>query len=77
MPKVSKFTDEQKVGIALDLLCGKLSHAEVCRKYGISSTSAYKVKDRSVAGMAGVSICRSASRSWSNSPGIRPWRFGR
>jgi len=48
MPKVSKFTDEQKVEIALDLLSGKLSHAEVCRKYGISSTYAYKVKDRAI-----------------------------
>jgi|GEM_PF-1021954 len=48
MPKVSKFTEEQKVEIALDLLSGKLSHAEVCRKYGISSTYAYKVKDRAI-----------------------------
>ena len=48
MPQVSKFTEEQKVEIALDLLSGKLSHAEVCRKYGISSTYAYKVKDRAI-----------------------------
>ena len=48
MPKVSKFTDEQKLEIALDLLSGKLSHGEVCRKYGISSTYAYKVKDRAI-----------------------------
>ena len=46
MAHVSKFTDEQKLQIALDLLGGKLSHAEVCRKYDISSTYAYKLKDR-------------------------------
>jgi transposase-like protein len=43
-----KFTDEQKIEIALDLLSGKLSHGEVCRKYGISSTYAYKLKDRAM-----------------------------
>jgi len=41
-----KFTDEQKMEVALDLLSGKLSHGEVCRKYGISST--YKLKDRAM-----------------------------
>ncbi len=46
MARVSKFTDEQKLQIALDLLGGKLSHAEICRKYDISSTYAYKLKDR-------------------------------
>ena len=48
MSRVSKFTDEQKLQIALDLLTGKLSHAEVCRKYDISSTYAYKLKDRAL-----------------------------
>jgi transposase-like protein len=48
MSRVSKFTDEQKLQIALDLLAGKLSHAEVCRKYDISSTYAYKLKDRAL-----------------------------
>jgi transposase-like protein len=43
-----KFTDEQKMEIALELLSGKLSHGEVCRKYGISSTYAYKLKDRAM-----------------------------
>ena len=42
------FTDEQKMEIALDLLSEKLSHGEVCRKYGISSTYAYKLKDRAM-----------------------------
>ena len=46
MARVSKFTDEQKLQVALDLLGGKLSHAEVCRKYDISATYAYKLKDR-------------------------------
>jgi transposase-like protein len=48
MGRVSKFTDEQKLEIALDLLAGKLSHAEICRKYDISSTYAYKLKDRAL-----------------------------
>ena len=44
MAKASKFTDEQKFEIALDLLAGKMSHAEICRKWDISSTYAYKLK---------------------------------
>jgi len=48
MARVSKFTDEQKFEIALDLLAGKMSHAEVCRKWDISSTYAYKLKDRAI-----------------------------
>lgn len=32
----------------MELLSGKLSHGEVCRKYGISSTYAYKLKDRAL-----------------------------
>ena len=43
-----KFTDEQKMEIALDLLSGKHSHGEVCRKYGIGSTCAFKLKDRAM-----------------------------
>lgn len=48
MGRQPKFTDEQKLAIVLDLLSAKLSHAEVCRKYGISSTYAYKLKDRAM-----------------------------
>ena len=48
MPRASKFTDEQKFEIALDLVSGKLSHAEICRKWDISSTYAYKLKDRAL-----------------------------
>ena len=48
MARASKFTDEQKLEIALELLAGKLSHSEVCRKYDISSTYAYKLKDRAL-----------------------------
>ena len=44
----NKFTDEQKLQIALDLFSGKLSHSEVCRKYDISATYAYKLKDRAL-----------------------------
>lgn len=46
MARASRFTEEQKMEIALDLISGKLSHAEVCRKWDISSTYAYKLKDR-------------------------------
>jgi len=46
--KDPKFTDEQKYEIAVDLVSGKLSHAEICRKWGISSTYAYKLKDRAL-----------------------------
>ncbi|MGH9449336.1 MAG: hypothetical protein ACRD11_02235 [Terriglobia bacterium] len=45
---MAKFTDEQKYEISLELLSGQLSHGEICRKYGISSTYAYKVKDRAL-----------------------------
>ena len=48
MPRVSKYTDEQKLEIAMDLISGKLSHAEICRKWDISSTYAYKLKDRAL-----------------------------
>jgi len=48
MDRASKFTDEQKFEIALDLLASKMSHAEVCRKWDISSTYAYKLKDRAL-----------------------------
>ena len=48
MGRVSKFTDEQKMEISLELLSGKMSHAEICRKWDISSTYAYKLKDRAM-----------------------------
>ena len=48
MGRQSKFIDEQKLAIVLDLLSAKLSHSEVCRKYGISSTYAYELKDRAL-----------------------------
>lgn len=51
MGRTPKFTDEQKFEIALELISGKLSHAEVCRKYAISSTYAYKLKDRALDAM--------------------------
>ena len=48
MGRPAKFSDEQKLEVALDLIGGKLSHSEICRKYGISSTYAYKIKDRAM-----------------------------
>jgi transposase-like protein len=47
VPK-TKFTDEQKYEIAMELIAGKASHAEICRKWGISSTYVYKLKDRAL-----------------------------
>ena len=48
MSRVSKFTDEQKYEIVLELLSGKLSHGEICRKWGISATYAYKLTARAL-----------------------------
>jgi len=48
MGRASKFTDEQKLEIALELLAGKMSAAEICRKWDISSTYGYKLKDRAL-----------------------------
>ena len=48
MGRASRFTNEQKMEIALELLAGKLSNAEICRKWDISSTYAYKLKDRAL-----------------------------
>jgi transposase-like protein len=46
MARASKFTDEQRLEIALEMLSGKISVSEVCRKWDIGSTYAYKLKDR-------------------------------
>jgi transposase-like protein len=46
MASDGKFTDEQKYEIGLDLVSRKLSHSEICRKWNISPTYAYKLKDR-------------------------------
>jgi transposase-like protein len=51
VPKPSKFTDEQKYEIAMELITGKSSLSEVCRKWGISETYAYKLKDRALEAM--------------------------
>lgn len=48
MPKEPKFTEEQRYEISLDLISGKLSHGEICRKWDISATYAYKLKDRAL-----------------------------
>jgi len=48
MARKSKFTEEQKLEIVLEMLSGKLSMGEVCRKYEISTTYAYKLKDRAL-----------------------------
>lgn len=53
--KEGKFTDAQKFEIALEMIAGKVSQAEICRKWGISTTYAYKLKDRALVAMrAGV-----------------------
>lgn len=51
MGRTPKFTEQQKFEIALELISNKLAHAEVCRKYEISSTYAYKLKDRALEAM--------------------------
>ena len=48
MAKASRFTDEQRVEIALEMLSGKMSISEVCRKWDIGTTYAYKLKDRAL-----------------------------
>ena len=48
MARASKFTDEQRFEIALDMLNGKMSVSKVCRKWDIGTTYAYKLKDRAV-----------------------------
>ncbi len=48
MARKSRFTDQQKMEIALELLSGRVSAAETCRKWDISSTYAYKLKDRAL-----------------------------
>jgi transposase-like protein len=48
MARASKFTDEQKMEIALEMLSGKISVAEICRKWDIGNTYAYKLKDRAM-----------------------------
>lgn len=47
MPK-TKFTDEQKYQIAMELVTGKIPTTEICRKYQISATYAYKLRDRAM-----------------------------
>jgi len=48
MGRASKFTDEQRLEVALDMLSGKMSVSEICRKWDIGATYAYKLKDRAV-----------------------------
>lgn len=48
MAKASRFTDEQKVEITLEMLTDKMSVSEVCRKWDIGTTYAYKLKDRAL-----------------------------
>ena len=43
-----KFTEDPKYEIAVEFVSGTLSHSEICRKWDISSTYAYKLKDRAL-----------------------------
>ena len=61
MGRASKFTDEQRFEIALDMLSGKMSVSEVCRKWDIGSTYAYKLKDRGVE-LLRAGICKPVGR---------------
>jgi transposase-like protein len=62
--KVAKFTDEQKYEIVLELVSGKLSHGEICRKYGISATYAYKLKNRGFGSAAGGDRASGGAPRW-------------
>ncbi len=44
----TKLTDKQKTEIALDMLGGKMSRASICRKWGISSTCACRIRDQAL-----------------------------
>jgi transposase-like protein len=46
--KEQRFTEEKKFEVVMEMLAGKIPQAEICRKYGISSTYAYKLKDRAM-----------------------------
>jgi hypothetical protein len=62
MPKASKFTNKQKMEIALELIAGERSMSEICRSYSFSASYANRLRyqgprcgasapgDRSVAG---------------------------
>jgi transposase-like protein len=69
MPE-GKFTDEQKFQIALEMLDGKVPHTEICRKWGISSTYAYKLKDRALE-ILRTGIGRPASRGSAHEEALR------
>ncbi len=62
MARASKFTDEQRLEIVMEMLSGKMSVSEVCRKWDIGSTYAYKLKDRSMELLRG-GIGRPAGRA--------------
>ena len=68
--KEGKFTDAQKFEIALEMITGKISQAEVCRKWGISSTYAYKIKDRALAAMR-AGVTRPAGRPSAEVEGLK------
>lgn len=68
--KEGKFTDAQKYEIALEMIAGKVSQAEVCRKWGISATYAYKLKDRALGAMR-AGIARPAGKPSSEVEGLR------
>ncbi len=48
MARDPKFTEEQKYEIAVEFVSRMLSHSEICRKWDISPTYAYKLKDRAL-----------------------------
>ncbi|MCD6393757.1 MAG: hypothetical protein J7M40_09635 [Planctomycetes bacterium] len=44
----TKLTDKQKTEIAMEMLGGKMSRASICRKWGISSACACKIRDHAL-----------------------------
>jgi transposase-like protein len=65
-----RFTDAQKFEIALEMITGKLSQSEVCRKWNISSTYAYKLKDRALAAMR-AGVAKPAGKSSAEVEGLK------
>lgn len=48
MTRASRLGTEEKLTATLELLAERMSHAEVCRKHGISAALGYRLKDRAV-----------------------------
>ena len=56
-----KLSDDDAVALVLAGLKGDVTLAELCRRYGVSETTCYKLRDRFIAsGSEGLSNCGKA-----------------